>query len=117
MQQQELGKILIVTVADQRLHLITRRRSRRHRHFVVTSGTQAQVDVFTQQLRREGDVKIQIRQRRRFIRGDHRTHHALVEEVEEGMPRHAGLFGQHRDLAEVLDHHAEHHVVTNLGDT
>ena len=30
------------------------------------------------------------------------------------MARHAGLFGDEHDLDEILDHHAEHHVMRDL---
>jgi len=32
------------------------------------------------------------------------------------MARHAGLFGQERDLGQVLDDHAEHDIVGHLAD-
>src|SRR5712692_2269978 len=117
LHQDQCRKILLGhAVADHLLNQIARQRSDRHWHFEPLAGVKAQVHVLAQQLRREGDVEVEIHQRRRLVAREHRAHHALVQKVEEGVPRYADLLRENGDLAQRLDHHAEEHVVADLGD-
>src|SRR5215475_8057396 len=88
----------------------------RHDHVVLAPELQPKVEVLAQQLRCEGGGPVEIDQRRRLVRGEHRAHHAVVEEGQEGVARHAHLVGEQRDLDQVLDHHAEHDIVGDLAD-
>src|SRR5688572_21860592 len=48
LQQQQLREVLVVAVADQRLHEVARDRGRRHRHAELPARAQAQVYVLSQ---------------------------------------------------------------------
>ena len=61
-------------------------------------------------------MEVKIHERGRLVAREHRAHHALIQEVEESVTRHARLLGKHRDLAQVLHHHAQHDVVADLRD-
>src|SRR5687768_1267746 len=117
LREDQRGEILLGhALPDHLLQQIARQRGERHRHLELAARVEAQVEVLAQELRREGDVEVEVDQRRCLVAREHRAHHALVEEVEEGVARHAGLLREDGDLAQVLDYHAEHHVVADLGD-
>ncbi len=103
-------------MAEVHLQDLAGRRRHRHRHVHLAAKREAEVEVLAQQLRRERRGPVEVDQRRRLVGGEHRAHHAVVEEREEGVARHAHLVGQQRDLDQVLDHHAEHDVVRDLAD-
>ena len=99
-----------------RLQYLARRRGHRHRHVPFAAELEAEIEILAQELRREGGGPVEIDQRRGLVGGEHRAHHAVVHEGEEGMARHAHLVGEQRDFDQVLDHHAEHDVVRDLAD-
>ncbi len=49
--------------------------------------------------------------------GEHRPHHARIEERQKIMTFQSGLFSQNKNLAKILGDNAQHHVVANLGDS
>src|SRR6185436_17865527 len=117
LREQQGGEVLLGhPLPDHLLQEIARERSERYRHLEFAPRVEAEVEVLAQQLGREGDVKVEVHQRRGLVAGEHGAHHALVQEIEEGVARHADLLREDRDLAQRLDHHAEVHVVADLGD-
>jgi hypothetical protein len=83
----------------------------------AAAGIQPQIHVLEQQFGREGHlVERQVGQHRRLVAGVHRTEHRIVDAFQEDVARYARLLGQHGDLAQVLDDHAEHGVVRDLPD-
>ncbi len=100
-----------------RLKRLARSRSHRHRHIQGSRGGQPEIEVLAQQRGREGRGPVQIDQRVGFVARENRTHHAIVDEVQKGMARHAGLLRQYGDLGKVLDHNTEKDVVSDLADT
>jgi hypothetical protein len=99
-----------------RLQRLARRRRHRHRDLESAGVREAEVEVLAQQRRRERRGPVQIDQGRRLVPREDRAHHALVDEVQKGVPRHAGLLRQDGDLGEILDDHAQHDVVRDLAD-
>src|SRR4051812_15513389 len=81
--------------AHHRLDQVARDRGERHRHLEFAPGLEAQVEVLPQQVRREGDVEVEVDERGRLVAGEGRAHDALVEELEEGVARNARLLGEH----------------------
>src|SRR5213594_2619523 len=117
LHKEERGEVLLGhAVTDQLLEQVAPQRRERHRNLEAPARVQPQVHVLPEELRRESDVKIEVHQSRRLVARKHGAHHALVQEVEEGMPRHARLLGEDRDLAERLGDDAKHHVVADLHD-
>src|SRR5687767_9371590 len=117
LHEEQRGKVLLGhAVPDHLLKQIARQRGERHRHLEVASGLETEIEVLAQQLRREGDVEVEIDERGRLVAREHGAHHALVQELEEGVARHPGLLGEDGDLAEVLDHDTQHDVVADLRD-
>jgi hypothetical protein len=84
---------------------------------VLLRGFEAEVEVLVQQRRGEGRREVEVHDRRRLVAGEHRAHHALVEELEEGRARDPALLRQHGDLGQRLRDHAEHQVVADLHET
>src|SRR5207247_1264405 len=83
-------------------------------HVEVLCGVKAEIEILAQQLRRERHLEIEIDERRRLVARERRAHHALVDEIEKRMPRHAGLLRQHCDLRQRLRDDTEKYVVANL---
>ena len=102
---------------NQCLNLVAGHAGGGHGYAVFFRGGQAKVKVLKHQLRCERHVKIQMSERRRLIAGEHRSHHAFVEERQKIMTFQPGLFSQNKNFAEVLGDHAQHDVVANLGDS
>src|SRR5438552_19117628 len=80
------------------------------------TGVESEVEILAQELGCEGHPEIEIDVCRRLVAGKRRSHHALVDEVEEGMARNPGPLCEHRALGKRLRHHAEKHVVADLDD-
>src|ERR1700733_14856467 len=82
----------------------------------MVAGLQSEIHILAQQMRREGDLKIQVDERRRFVACEDRSHHTVVHEIQKRMAWKAGLFRQHSDLCQRLGYHPQKYVVTDLGD-
>src|SRR3954463_1812660 len=84
LRQQQRRKVLLGhALPDHLLQHVARNGGERHRDVEFAPRVQAQVEILAQQLRRKRDMEVEVHQRRRLITREHRTHYALVEEVEE----------------------------------
>src|SRR3990170_4504381 len=62
LREDQRGEILLGhALPDHLLQQIARERGERHRHLELAAGVEAQVEVLAQQLRREGDVEVEVR--------------------------------------------------------
>src|SRR5205823_5860052 len=91
-EQQQLRKVLFGhAVSDQGLHDVARDRRERHRHVEASCRIKAQIEILAQQVWREGHLEIEIDECRRLVARKRRAHHALVDEIEKRLARHAGF--------------------------
>jgi len=101
---------------DHRLHRVPRQRRKRHRHVETTRGVEPEIEILAQQLGRERDAEVEVHECRRLVARERRAQHALVHEVEEGVPRDPCLLRKDRDLGKRLRDDAEEDVVADLDD-
>src|SRR5688500_4766925 len=86
LREDQRGEILLGhALPDHLLQQIARERGERHRHVELAARVEAQVEVLAQELRREGDVEVEVDQRRGLVARENQDHHALVQEVDGGM--------------------------------
>src|SRR5688572_6750892 len=73
LRQDQRGEILLGhALPDHLLQQIPRERGKRHRHLEFAPGVEAEVEILAQQLGREGDVEVEVHQRRRLVAREHR---------------------------------------------
>src|SRR5262245_52451664 len=66
LHEDQRGEVLLGhSLPDHLLQQVARHRSYRHRHLETAAGIEAEVEVLAQQLRREGDMEVEVHQRRR----------------------------------------------------
>src|SRR5688500_828518 len=86
LRKDQRGEILLGhALPDHLLQQIARQRAERHRHLELAARVEAKVEVLAQELRREGDVEVEVDQRRGLVARENQDHHALVQEVDGGM--------------------------------
>src|SRR5690348_18478299 len=61
-------------------------------------------------------MEVEVDEGRRFVTGESRTHNAVVEAVEKGLPADPAPLRENRHLGQRLSHHAEKEVVAELHD-
>src|SRR5262249_10322451 len=92
------------------------RRRHWHRHVEAVRGVKTQIEILAQERRREGRRPVEIDQSVRLVAREDRAHHAVIDEVEKGVTRYAGLLRQNGDLGEILNDDAEADIMCDLAN-
>ena len=83
-------------------------------HAQLFAGLEAKVQVLAQQFRRERGRHVQGDEGGRLVPGEHRSHDAVVDEIQKIVPADAAFLGEHCDFGEALRVYAEQQVVADL---
>ena len=89
---------MFLAVADHALYDLAGERGQGLGDAEIATSLEPEIEILSQQIGCEGRRPIKIDEGRRLIFCEQRPHHALVDEVQKSMARHATLFGQNRDL-------------------
>src|SRR5712691_6530191 len=100
--------------ADHVGHDLVHQRRHRHWNLELARGFEPELEILSQQLAREGWREIEVDERRCFVAGEGRAHHAAVEKLEVVGPRDPATLCQHCGLVYNLTDDTENQVVTDL---